>query len=67
MMRARFKLEEPDKCEATMVVTMTVGEWRAIYRILDATPYNTTESSFRRLIRGIIEKADKTYSEVGEK
>lgn len=35
-MKAQFKAESPNEIEMTLTITMPVGEWRALAKVIDS-------------------------------
>lgn len=59
-MSVRFQLSKPDELQATLSITMTVGEFRVMKKLLGPSPawplYDVS-----RAITDVILQAEKTY------
>ena len=60
-MRAKLSLDRPDKLEATMTVTMTIQEWRAIKARMSSNEW--PDWAFANLIAQLIGKACSSYDQ----
>ena len=62
-MKATYQLEDADKMEATLVITMTVGEWRELTRQQSAA---WPSWKFSSLVCDLIAGANEKFRAVGE-
>ncbi len=63
-MIATFKIDKPDTLEATMFMTMTVGEWRKLKKQLD--DHGWPASDLGSAIFDLVQKAEKHFHYVTE-
>ena len=68
--KGTFKLDNPSDMQATMQVTMTVGEWERIAKDIEAalvqkTLYPCTRA-FRTLVTDLVDQADETFYAEGD-
>ena len=58
-MRGKFALSDPDKVEADMLITMTLGDWRKLRASLTATDSPTWQ--LHRMIGELIDLAQSRF------
>lgn len=58
--RAEFKIPNFEKCDVTMTITMSVAEWRLVYRKLNADNSNG-EWYFKNGITKMLEQFEQTF------
>jgi hypothetical protein len=67
-MEIRYKVKTPDEVLATMTITAPVGDFRALKKRLDEAPsaYAWPLSGLVTAVRGVIEQAEKNFTETPE-
>lgn len=63
-MKAMVHLTNADDVEATLTMSMTIGDWRRLREQLQGPAYPTWK--FAKAIRALVERADAHFHEVHE-
>lgn len=61
-MKTSFKIENPEKVNLTLSVTMPLEDWMALRMDLGELPQNYPADTFSRNIASMINKAEREYS-----
>lgn len=65
-MKGTFKLGHVENVEATLAITMTVSDWRALYETLKKAPkYPDWKVGY--MVRDLLNQADQTLYTTAEK
>lgn len=59
-MKGSFQAVNPDSIEFSMTITMSLGEWKAIKKMINATTSN--QWLFISRINSMVEKAEREFS-----
>ncbi len=62
--QGKMELLDPDKLEAKIAVTMTIGEWKLVTEELKGASLYNSAGALRQLISNIVRKAEKNYESV---
>lgn len=67
-MKATYKLTDPDSVEATMTITMTLGNWKKLRDKLAAQPNAMSYPNFklRDVIDDLVKKAQERFETEGD-
>ena len=62
--QGKFSIDSPDSMNATMEITMTIGEWKQVridLRKPHTSPYYSATESLRTVISDLIIKSEGTF------